>query len=89
MVPRRIGYHGGGVSRHGFPSGVSEAADAPLAPGLHAPEEGAALKRDPFAYGVVANRTILETIARYSNEQGLTPRVLSLEEIFPAATLSL
>ena len=32
---------------------------------------------------------VLETIARYSNEQGLTPRVLSLEEIFPPATLSL
>ena len=32
---------------------------------------------------------ILETAAVYSHEQGLTPRVLSHEEIFPAATLSL
>ena len=69
--------------------GVSDAAEAHLDTGILAPEEGAALRRDPYPYGVVANRDVLETIARYSHEQGLTPRVLPLAEIFPPATLSL
>jgi len=70
-------------------AGVSEAAEGHIETGLLAPDAAAALKQDPFPYGVVANRHVLETIARYSNEQGLTPRILALEEIFPAATLSL
>src|SRR5579875_123417 len=70
-------------------AGVSEAAEAHLETGILPPENGALLKKDPFPYGVVGNRHILETIARYSHEQGLTPRVLSLDEIFPPATLSL
>ena len=70
-------------------AGVADAAEAHLETGILAPEAGAALKRDPYPYGVVGNRTVLETIARYSHEQGLTPRVLSLDEIFPPATLSL
>lgn len=37
---------------------------------------------DPFPYGVVANRDILGAIAQFSHEQGLTPRVLSLDEVF-------
>jgi hypothetical protein len=32
---------------------------------------------------------VLETIAHYSHEQGLTPRVLPLDEIFPRNTLEL
>jgi 4,5-dihydroxyphthalate decarboxylase len=39
------------------------------------------------AHGVRANRKTLETIAQYSNEQGLTPRVMKLEEIFAPSTL--
>lgn len=38
-------------------------------------------------HGVAANRKTLETIARCSNEQGLTPRVMKLDEIFAASTL--
>lgn len=70
-------------------AGVTEAAEGHIETGILSPEGAAALKQDPFPYGVVANRHVLETIARYSNEQGLTPRILALEEIFPAATLSL
>jgi 4,5-dihydroxyphthalate decarboxylase len=70
-------------------AGVSEAAEAHLETGILAPDVAAALKKDPFPYGVVANRPLLETMARYSHEQGLTPRVLALDEIFPPATLSL
>jgi len=70
-------------------AGVSEAAEAHLETGILPPEAASALHRDPFPYGVVGNRLVLETIARYSHEQGLTPRVLALEEIFPPSMLAL
>ena len=57
--------------------------------GLLSREAAEALRKDPYPYGVVANRTILETIARYSHEQGLTPRLIALDEIFPRNTLGL
>ena len=39
--------------------------------------------REPLVrHGIKANRVTLETCARYSNEQGLTPRVMRLDEIF-------
>jgi len=38
-------------------------------------------------HGVKANRVVLETAARYSHEQGLTPRQLALEEIFAASAM--
>jgi 4,5-dihydroxyphthalate decarboxylase len=44
---------------------------------------------DPFPYGVQACRHVLETIAHYSHEQGLTPRVIGLDEIFAPSTLEL
>lgn len=40
------------------------------------------VSQDLFPYGVAANRKLLETIAAYSHEQGLTNRRLDLEEIF-------
>ena len=57
--------------------------------GLLAPAQRQAFDRDPYAYGLKANRNVLEAIARYSFEQGLTPRLLKLEEIFHPATLNL
>jgi 4,5-dihydroxyphthalate decarboxylase len=52
------------------------------------PAEGRrAMATDPFPYGIKANRETLETIARYSHEQGLTPRVVPLDEVFAASTL--
>jgi 4,5-dihydroxyphthalate decarboxylase len=50
---------------------------------------GQAAKRDPYAYGAQANRAVLETLAGYSHEQGLTPRVAVLEEIFSPSSLDL
>ena len=38
-------------------------------------------------HGVKANRLVLETAARYSVEQGLTPREVVLAELFSASTL--
>jgi 4,5-dihydroxyphthalate decarboxylase len=48
----------------------------------------AALAKPMIKHGMVANRKILETAAQYSHEQGLTPRVLKLEEIFARSTLN-
>jgi len=57
--------------------------------GLLGPEARAAVAEDPYPYGVKANRAILEQIARYSHEQGLTPRVIGLDEVFAASTLEI
>ncbi len=55
--------------------------------GLLGPGAEAALRTPLLRHGVTANRNILETAARYSHEQGLTPRVLGLEEIFGASMM--
>lgn len=68
---------------------IAEAVEAHLQVGFLSSEAGEALRRDPYPYGIVANRAILETITRYSYEQGLTPRVLALDEIFAPSTLAL
>lgn len=57
--------------------------------GLISPEQRKALDSDPFAYGYKANRKVLEAITQFSHEQGLTPRMLKLDEIFHPATLDL
>ena len=44
---------------------------------------------DPYPYGVKSNQKVLETVAQYSHEQGLTPRVMQLDEIFAPSTLDL
>jgi len=48
--------------------------------------------RQPLAtrlvnFGLKANRTTLELAAKYSNQQGLTPRVMKMEELFVANAL--
>ena len=48
-----------------------------------------ALAKDAYPYGVKSNQKVLETVAEYSHEQGLTPRVMKLEEIFAPSTLDL
>jgi len=57
--------------------------------GLVPPAQRKALDADPYAYGLKANRSVLEAITLFSSEQGLTPRKLKLEEVFHAATLDL
>src|SRR5437660_194787 len=44
---------------------------------------------DPFPYGVKANAAMLDTIIGYSNEQGLTPGKMKVDELFAAETLDL
>ena len=58
-----------------------------LEAGLLPPEAKKALQTPLVRHGVVANRKTLEAIARYSFQQGLTPRELKIEEIFAANTL--
>jgi 4,5-dihydroxyphthalate decarboxylase len=48
-----------------------------------------ALAIDPMAYGVRSARTVLETIAQFVHEQGLTQRRVELEEIFAPSTMDL
>jgi 4,5-dihydroxyphthalate decarboxylase len=38
-------------------------------------------------HGIAPNRRTLETVAQYSNEQGLTSRVMKLEELFAPSTV--
>ncbi len=62
-------------------------AEYHVATGLLPREAGAALREPVVRHGVRANRKTLEAAARYSHQQGLTPRVVALEEVFAASTL--
>jgi 4,5-dihydroxyphthalate decarboxylase len=44
---------------------------------------------DPFPYGIKANKAMLDTIIAFSHEQGLTPRKMTVEELFAQSTLDL
>ena len=48
-----------------------------------------ALAADPMAYGIKANRKVLETIADYVHAQGLTDRRVKIEELFAPSTMDL
>ena len=51
-------------------------------------EETRALMVDNFySYGIEVNRKTLETLFRYSHEQGLAQRVLSIDELFTPESL--
>ena len=41
-----------------------------------------------ITHGVAANRKVLETIAQYSLEQGLTPKLTQLEDLFPPSMIA-
>lgn len=49
----------------------------------------ALMGEDFWSYGVDENRHVLEMLARYSFEQGLSARRLPVEEMFAFATLEL
>lgn len=47
-------------------------------------EQRQLMGRDPWEYGLgPANRNNLETLARYVHQQGMTERLMTLEELFP------
>jgi 4,5-dihydroxyphthalate decarboxylase len=64
-----------------------EHADYHAAAGLIPPEAAKALRQPVIRHGIKANRRTLETAAAYSVEQGLTPRLMKLDEIFAASTM--
>ena len=55
--------------------------------GLLAADAKKALSQPLVQHGVVANRAVLETAAQYSYEQGLTSRLMKLEDVFAANTM--
>jgi 4,5-dihydroxyphthalate decarboxylase len=72
---------------------LARQADAFLAPyldtGVLGDDAKRALTRDPTGYGIKAARPVLETIAQYVHEQGLTERRVALDEIFAPSTMDL
>jgi 4,5-dihydroxyphthalate decarboxylase len=58
-----------------------------LAAGLLAKESREALRQPLVRHGIKHNRKVLETAAQYSHEQGLTPRLVELDEAFAASTM--
>jgi len=52
-------------------------------------EEGDIFKSDPWAYGLEANRHVLEKFLAYCDAQGITARPLAPEDIFCPSTLRL
>jgi 4,5-dihydroxyphthalate decarboxylase len=49
----------------------------------HATRMAEAFHGDPFPYGIEPNRRTLETFLRYAHEQGITPRPLTVDALFP------
>ncbi len=64
-----------------------EQAEYHIAAGLVSRESAEGLRTPLVRHGIKANRLTLETAAQYSNEQGLTPRVVKLEEVFAKSTM--
>ncbi len=58
-----------------------------LETGLVPAQYRSALATPILTHGIKANRKTLETAAAYSVEQGLTPRLLTLDELFAASSL--
>jgi 4,5-dihydroxyphthalate decarboxylase len=65
-----------------------EAGGDPSPAGRAAFERGRVVG-DPFPFGVAANRTALEAIARFAVAQRVTPRELGVVELFAPGTLGL
>jgi 4,5-dihydroxyphthalate decarboxylase len=55
--------------------------------GLLPPDARKALATPLVQHGIAANRQVLETAMQFSVEQGLAPRLLSLDEVFAESTM--
>ncbi|HUC97026.1 MAG TPA: hypothetical protein VMR88_01030 [Candidatus Polarisedimenticolaceae bacterium] len=64
-----------------------EAVAYHLETGLLPPEARKALATPLIRHGIKANRRVLETTAQYSFEQGLTPRLVKIEEMFAPSVM--
>jgi hypothetical protein len=56
--------------------------------GAAALSRGAGDKADQAWHGIKANRNTFEVAAAFSNQQGLTPRVVKIDEIFAPSAMS-
>lgn len=66
-----------------------DAVEYHLETGLLPPESRKALATPLIRHGIAANRKVLETAAQWSFEQGLTPRLIKLEELFAPSVMEL
>ena len=64
-----------------------EAVAYHLETGLLPPEARKALATPLIRHGIAANRKVLETTAQYSFEQGLTPRLVKIDEMFAPSVM--
>ncbi len=64
-----------------------EAVGYHLETGLLPPEAREALATPLIRHGIKVNRKVLETTAQYSFEQGLTPRLVKIEEMFAPSVM--
>ena len=55
--------------------------------GLGPPDVAKKLQTPLVTHGIKANRKVLETAAQFSFEQGLTPRLMKLEELFAPSVM--
>jgi len=62
-------------------------AEYHVSAGLVAQNTAEGLRAPLLQHGIRGNRAVLETAARYSVEQGLTPRLLRLEELFAPSAM--
>jgi 4,5-dihydroxyphthalate decarboxylase len=51
-------------------------------------EERELMGDDAWAYGLEANRHVLETLVRYTHEQGLIKTPVDIESLFAPSTLN-
>lgn len=59
-----------------------------LETGLVPPHYREALATRLIKHGIKANRNTFEVAAAFSNQQGLTPRVVKIDEIFAPSAMS-
>lgn len=74
-------------AKEGVTKRAREALDSWVETGAFGAGAEKAFRADPLAYGIKAARPVLETIAKYVHEQGLTDRQVRLEEVFAKSTL--
>ena len=64
-----------------------QANDYHVETGLVPPDVAKKLRVPLVTHGIKANRKVLETAAQFSFEQGLTPRLMKLEELFAPSVM--
>jgi 4,5-dihydroxyphthalate decarboxylase len=58
-------------------------------PNYYLDEERKIFETDPWAYGLEANRHVLEKFLAYCYAQGISARAVAAEELFHSSTLAL